>query len=203
MLVISAGTRNHFALDLGLDREDPSRCLDALTDGVELRVDLGQIGGRPFVNNASFGAYAAVVQSPSYRADKAHTTLDLLPDLIAGHRGARLRARAGNVTVDGPQAVLVSNNTVGITVGSAMQAAGLLRGRQSRGLAMLSAGEIVVEADAPSIPVGVDGEALSLPTPVRCNLRPKVLRVRVPRNRPGVPLPKPPMNWRRLRQMAL
>jgi Diacylglycerol kinase catalytic domain len=41
LLVISAGTRNHFALDLGLDREDPSRCLEALTDGVELRVDLG------------------------------------------------------------------------------------------------------------------------------------------------------------------
>jgi diacylglycerol kinase family enzyme len=63
-LVISAGTRNHFALDLGLDWEDPSRCLDALRDGVELQVDLGLIGDRPFVNNASFGAYAAVVQSP-------------------------------------------------------------------------------------------------------------------------------------------
>ncbi|RZL75527.1 MAG: diacylglycerol kinase, partial [Rhodococcus sp. (in: high G+C Gram-positive bacteria)] len=35
-LVISAGTRNHFAMDLGLDRTDPSRCLDALRDGVEL-----------------------------------------------------------------------------------------------------------------------------------------------------------------------
>ena len=40
-LVISAGTRNHFALDLGLDREDPATCLDGLSDGVELRVDLG------------------------------------------------------------------------------------------------------------------------------------------------------------------
>jgi diacylglycerol kinase family enzyme len=81
LLVISAGTRNHFALDLGLDRDDPSRCLDALRDGVELHVDLGYIGGRPFVNNASFGAYAAVVQSPAYRDDKRGTTLDLLPDL--------------------------------------------------------------------------------------------------------------------------
>jgi diacylglycerol kinase family enzyme len=89
LLVISAGTRNHFALDLGLDREDPSRCLDALRDGVELRVDLGVIGGRPFVNNASFGAYAAVVQSPAYRDDKAHTTAEMLPDLLVGHRGRR------------------------------------------------------------------------------------------------------------------
>ena len=39
-LVISAGTRNHFALDLGLDRENPARCLDALRDGVEARIDV-------------------------------------------------------------------------------------------------------------------------------------------------------------------
>jgi diacylglycerol kinase family enzyme len=225
LLVVSAGTRNHFALDLGLDRDDPSRCLDALSDGVELHVDLGMIGERPFVNNASFGAYAAVVQSPAYRADKARTTLDMLPELLAGHRGARLRARAGNATIDSPQAVLVSNNAygmgdvaglgrrarldggvlgvVGVTVDSAVQAAGLLRGRHWRGLAVLSAGEVVIGAEESHIPVGVDGEALSLPTPVRCTVRSKALRVRVPRNRPGVPLPKPPMNWRRLRQIAL
>ena len=74
-LVISAGTRNHFAMDLGLDRENPATCLDALTDGVEQRIDLGVIGGRTFVNNASFGAYAEVVQSPAYRDDKRGTTL--------------------------------------------------------------------------------------------------------------------------------
>ena len=75
MTVISAGTRNHFALDLGLDRDDPASCLDALTDGVELRIDLGLIGDRTFVNNASFGVYAEVVQSPAYRDDKAGTVL--------------------------------------------------------------------------------------------------------------------------------
>ena len=32
LLVISAGTRNHFALDLGLDRDDPSTCLDGATE---------------------------------------------------------------------------------------------------------------------------------------------------------------------------
>jgi diacylglycerol kinase family enzyme len=88
LLVISAGTRNHFALDVALDREDPSRCLDALRDGVELRVDLGFIGGRPFVNNASFGAYAAVVQSPASRDDKRRTTTEMLPDLLARPAGA-------------------------------------------------------------------------------------------------------------------
>src|SRR5690348_4269786 len=61
-MVISAGTRNHFALDLGLDREDPSTCLAALSDAVELRIDLGVINNQTFVNNASFGAYAEVVE---------------------------------------------------------------------------------------------------------------------------------------------
>jgi diacylglycerol kinase family enzyme len=225
LLVISAGTRNHFALDLGLDREDPSRCLDALSDGVELQVDLGVIAGRPFVNNASFGAYAAVVQSPAYRDDKARTTLDQLPGLLAGHAGPRLVARAENLTIQGPQAVLVSNNQYGmgdiaglgrrarldrgtlgmfaVTVQSAAQAAGLVRGTQSRGLTRLVGREVVVDADASQIPVGVDGEALVLETPVRCTVRPAALRVRVPRDRPGVPDPKPVMDWNRLRQIAL
>ena len=111
MMVISAGTRNHFALDLGLDREDPASCLSALTDGVELRIDLGLIGDRTFVNNASFGAYAQVVQSPAYRDDKSGTTLQMLPDLLSGHQGAHLVVRVdGQVILDGPQAVLVSNN---------------------------------------------------------------------------------------------
>jgi diacylglycerol kinase family enzyme len=225
LLVISAGTRNHFALDLGLDREDPSRCLEALADGVELHVDLGFIGDRPFVNNASFGAYAAVVQSPAYRDDKTRTTLDQLPGLLVGHQGPRLVARAGTVAIEGPQAVLVSNNVYGmgdlaglgrrarldrgnlgmfaVTVTSAVQAAGLLRGTQARGLTRLAGPEVVVDADASQIPVGVDGEALVLDTPVRCSLRPAALRVRVPRDRPGVPDPKPIMDWKRLRQMAL
>jgi diacylglycerol kinase family enzyme len=225
LLVISAGTRNHFALDLGLDREDPSRCLDALKDGVELRVDLGLISGRPFVNNASFGAYAAIVQSPAYRDDKRGTTLDQLPGLLAGQQGPRLVARAGNLTVEGPQAVLVSNNQYGmgditglsrrarldrgtlrmfaVTIQSAAQAAGLLRGRNSRGLTSVAGREVAVDADASQIPVGVDGEALLLDTPVRCTVRPAALRVRVPRDRPGVPDPKPIMDWKRLRQIAL
>jgi diacylglycerol kinase family enzyme len=225
LLVISAGTRNHFALDLGLDRDDPSRCLDALDDGVELQIDLGFIAGRPFVNNASFGAYAAIVQSPAYRDDKARTTLDQLPGLLAGQQGPRLVARAENVAVEGPQAVLVSNNQYGmgdiaglgrrarldrgtlgmfaVTVQSAAQAAGLLRGSRSRGLISLAGREVVIDADTAQIPVGVDGEALVLDTPVRCVVQPAALRVRVPRDRPGVPDPKPIMDWKRLRQMAL
>ena len=65
-------------------------------NGEELRIDLGIIGDRTFVNNASFGAYAEVVRSPAYRDDKRGTTLQMMPDLLKGHRGARLTARAGD-----------------------------------------------------------------------------------------------------------
>lgn len=227
-MVIAAGTRNHFALDLGLDRDDPSLCLDALTNGVELRIDLGFIGDRVFVNNASFGAYATVVQSPAYRDDKARTALQLLPDLLTHHSGPRLTVRAqgtdGEAAIEAPQAVLVSNNpyrtddpaglgrrerldsgvlgVLGIKVDNAAQAAGMLRGRRSPGLASLTAQDVVVDADAPSVPVGVDGEALVLPTPVHCRIEPRALRVRVPRHRPGVPSGRPPMNWRRVTRLA-
>jgi len=223
-VVISAGTRNHFALDLGLDREDPSACLGALSDGVELRVDLGMINGQTFVNNASFGAYAEIVESPAYRGDKRNTTLDLLPDLLQGHRGARLTARADGTEIHAPQALLVANNpygtgdiaglsrrarldrgvlgVVGVTVSSAAQAAGLLRGRHAAGLSVLTTKQIEITAGAAQIPVGVDGEAVTLPTPVLCTISPGALRVWVPRNRPGVPAPKPPVNWARLGHLA-
>jgi diacylglycerol kinase family enzyme len=223
-LVISAGTRNHFALDLGLDREDPSTCLAALSDGVELRVDLGVINGQTFVNNASFGAYAEIVQSPAYRDDKRNTTLDLLPDMLRGQRGARLSAQADGTQVDGPQALLVANNpygmgdiaglgrrvrldrgilgVVGVTVSSAGQAAGLLRGRHATGLKVLTTKQIKITADTPQIPVGVDGESILMSTPVICTISPGALRVWVPRDRPGVPAPRPPVNWTRLRHLA-
>jgi diacylglycerol kinase family enzyme len=223
-MVITAGTRNHFALDLGLDRDDPAACLGALSDGVDLRVDLGLIGDQTFVNNASFGAYAEVVQTPAYRGDKLGTTMDTLPDLLQGHRGTRLSALAGDVTIDAPQALLVASNPYGtgdiaglgrrarldrgvlgvvaVTVGSAQQAAGLLRGRHATGLRVLTARTVVVTGGSERIPVGVDGEALSMPVPVRCAIRPGALRVRVPRDRPGVPAPKPAISWTRLRHLA-
>ena len=223
-LVISAGTRNHFALDLGLDREDPSTCLDALKDGVELRIDLGIIGDRTFVNNASFGAYAEVVRSPAYRDDKRGTTLQMLPDLLKGHGGARLSARVGNVTIDGPQALLVSNNpyetgdiaglgkrarldtgtlgVVTIEVDSARQAVALMNRRNDHGLTALTGNQAIVDSDGPEIPVGIDGETVLMPTPVRCAIRPGVLRVLVPKDRPGVRPPRAALDWARLRQLA-
>jgi hypothetical protein len=92
---------------------------------------------------------------------------------------------------------------VAVTVDSAAQAAGLLGGRHAHGLQRLVAQEVVVESDAPEISVGIDGEAVRMATPVRCTIRPLVLRVRVPRTRPGVPMPKAPIDRALLRHQAL
>jgi diacylglycerol kinase family enzyme len=225
-LVISAGTRNHFAMDLGLDRERPDAGLDALTDGVELRLDLGLVGGRTFVNTASFGAYAEIVQSPAYRDDKRGTILQMLPELLTGQRGPRLVVRIDNgVTIEAPQALLISNNpyesgdlagldrrarldtgalgVIAVTVDNTAQAMELVRGRRARGVRRFVAYEVVIDADIDEIPVGVDGEAVKMPTPVRCTIQPLALRVRVPRERPGVPTPTPQIDRTLLLRQAL
>ena len=224
LMALSAGTRNHFALDLGLDRRDPVRGLDALLDGVEARIDLGEVNGRPFVNNASFGAYAEIVENPAYRDDKRRTTLDALPDLLTRRRGAHLVATAGGWVADSPQALLVSNNpyeasdlagmgrrarldrgvlgVVSVRVDSPRQSVGLLKTAHRRGLRRTEAPEVVVTADLGTVPVGIDGETVRLSTPVRCTVRPGVLRVRLPRDRPGIRPPRGRLDWAALGALA-
>ncbi|GAB1339209.1 diacylglycerol kinase family protein [Streptomyces sp. E-15] len=208
LVVIPAGTRNHFAMDLGLDREDPAAALEALTDGVEVVVDLGYAGERAFVNNVSFGAYAALVHDPAYRDDKLGTAARVLPEFLARHEGPELVVRTGLLTVDGPDAVLVSNNPyqsdepvglgrrahldsglLGVLAARAetpAETATRLRSGQPHGLTRLATpDDVVVYADVPALPAGLDGEAVSLPTPVRCRISPRALRVWVPRRRRG------------------
>ncbi|MDJ1134243.1 diacylglycerol/lipid kinase family protein [Streptomyces iconiensis] len=224
-LVISAGTRNHFAMDLGLDRTDPARCLDALTDGEELRVDLGSVNGRPFVNTVSFGVYADIVQRPEYRDAKSETAFGLLPDLL-GEKDRRLQVTAGERQLAGQQAVLVSNNAyatpdltaaslrtrldggklgiIGVRVEDAVQVADVaLREERSPALNFLTARRAEISAEAENIPVAVDGEALTLPTPVLCTVRRRALRVLVPRTRPGTKAPSSPLNWRWMTALAM
>ena len=109
---VPAGTRNHFALDIGIDRDDVVGALDAFHHGSERRIDLAQVNGRVFVNNASMGLYGKIVQSPEYRDAKLRTVIEMLPDLLGpdaepfdlrftGPDGAEYR---------GAQLVLVSNN---------------------------------------------------------------------------------------------
>lgn len=225
-LVLSAGTRNHFAMDLGLDRDDPAAGLDALRDGVELRVDLGSVAGRPFVNTASFGAYAEVVQNPRYRDSKAGTTLDSLPDLLPADEAA-ITVDADGDRLPPPQVLLVSNNpylesgtlgggrrprldrgvlgVVAVRVEGALSAAQTaLLGAGSAAVTVRDAREVRVDGAEATIPVAVDGEALSLETPVICTIRPGALRVRVPRNRPRT-APHRPLRteWRTVLGLAL
>src|SRR4051812_44323532 len=64
---IPAGTRNHFALDLGVDRNDVVGALDAFVDGRGRLVDLAAVNGRTFVNNVSLGFYPEAVGRKGYR----------------------------------------------------------------------------------------------------------------------------------------
>jgi Diacylglycerol kinase catalytic domain len=70
---IPAGTRNHFAIDLGVDPHDLVGALDAFTDGVERRIDLAEVNGRLFLNNVSLGIYGDAVRREGYRNAKART----------------------------------------------------------------------------------------------------------------------------------
>ena len=113
-----AGTRNHLAMDLGLDRGDVVGALDAFGAARELRVDLGDVNGRPFINNVSLGLYAQVVRSPEYREAKVETTVSMLPQLLGpGSRPFDLRF-AGPAGEPHARAhvVQVSNNAYGRTV---------------------------------------------------------------------------------------
>jgi hypothetical protein len=108
---VPAGTRNHFALDLGLDRDDVVGALDAFTDGVERQVDLAAVNGRVFVNNASLGLYAKVIQSPEYRDAKLSTAASVLPAVL-GPEAKPLDLRFRGPDGDHPDAhlILVSND---------------------------------------------------------------------------------------------
>jgi diacylglycerol kinase family enzyme len=79
------GIRNHFAVDLGVDRNDVVGALDAFVDGGERRVDLAEANGRVFVNNVSLGLYADAVRQPGYREAKLRTILDAIPGAFGEH----------------------------------------------------------------------------------------------------------------------
>ena len=201
---IPAGTRNHFALDLGVDRDDVVGALDAFVDGGERVVDLGEVNGRVFVNNVSMGIYAEAVQHKGYRNAKIRTLLDTVPVAFGPSNSALdLRWAAPDGTAHTSAAtILVSNNPyrLGHAVGSGTRPrmdAGRLgvavvpsRGKEGPGhsarslLQQWSTAEFEVVSAKP-VPVGVDGEAMALDPPVRFRIRPRTLRVRISPRHPG------------------
>jgi diacylglycerol kinase family enzyme len=208
---IPAGTRNHFALDLGLDRDDVIGALDAFTDGVEHKIDLARVNDRVFVNNASLGVYAQVVQSEAYRDAKLETWAQMLPELLGPG------APPIDLVFDGPDAtelrdaplVLVSNNPYQLThlagagtrarldtgrlgivaarITGASDIAQLVMfetvGQANRfpGLVEWSEPQFEVRSSSP-IAVGLDGEALMLEPPLEFVSLPGALRVRLPQH---------------------
>lgn len=201
---IPAGTRNHFALDLGVDRNDVVGALDAFVSGGEKRVDLGEVGGRTFVNNVSLGLYAQAVQSDGYRDAKIRTILDTVPTMLSqdpGHEPSReLRWTGPDGRPERSAAVvLVSNNVyrLGRVMGSGTRPrmdAGVLGvtvigavvpGANHRSVkSEWATTEFVIESDG-DVPVGVDGEALVMPSPLVFRTRPGALRVRIAPQHPG------------------
>jgi diacylglycerol kinase family enzyme len=205
---VPAGTRNHFALDLGLDRTDVARALDAFGAAVERRIDLATVGGRVFVNNASLGVYATVVQSPAYRDAKATTAVAMLPDLLGPQaRGFDLRyAGPDGALADSADLLLVSNNPYAIRSGAgsrprldtgllgivsvraetpaevstliALETAGAIQ--RFRGFRQWTAPEFRIDSSQP-VPVGVDGEGLRMTPPLEFRILPGALRVRLPK----------------------
>jgi len=200
---IPAGTRNHFALDLGVDRDDVVGALDAFVNGGEKRVDLGEVGGRTFVNNVSLGLYAEAVQNEGYRDAKIRTLLDTVPTMLApggGEAAHELRWTGPDGAPERSAAVvLVSNNVyrLGRAIGSGtrprmdsgklgvavMGAADAQDGRR-HALREWSTKEFVIESEG-QVPLGVDGEALVMSSPVTFRIRPAALRVRIAPQHPG------------------
>jgi hypothetical protein len=199
---IPAGTRNHFALDLGVDRDDVVGALDAFVDGGERAVDLAEVNGRVFVNNVSLGIYAEAVQRGGYRDAKVRTLLETVPEVL-GPGGAEPDLRWSSP--DGSRrrsaaAILVSNNPyrLGRAVGSgtrprldsgqlgiaAVDGGGESGARLLGHWELWSSPSFDVDSGGP-VPAGVDGEALTFEPPLRFRIIPGALRVRVARDHPG------------------
>jgi diacylglycerol kinase family enzyme len=190
---VPAGTRDHFALDLGVDRRDPVGALDAFTNGLEGRIDVAEVNGRTFLNNVSLGIYGDAVQQAAYRDAKVRTLL------------ATARARLGPTAeapalrlVDDlgsehahPAVVLVSNGPYAV---ERPPAPGARRALDSGRLGVIvldepgdgphplgrswTATSLEVRAPGP-VHAGIDGEAVDLTPPLAFVIRPAALRVRI------------------------
>ena len=195
---IPAGTRNHFALDLGVDRDDVVGALEAFVDGGERVVDLAEVDGRVFVNNVSLGLYASAVQSAGYRDAKVRTLLATTPNgrQVTWHGPDGERHGSGLV-------MLVSNNRyrLGRAIGSGTRprldggelGVVVLGGRgedgadrSHHGWREWTAPSLQVDGeDGRPIAAGIDGEAVQLGPHPQFRVRPGTLRVRIARHHPG------------------
>lgn len=196
---VPAGTRNHFALDLGVDRDDVVGALDAFTKGGERIVDLAEVNGRVFVNNVSLGVYAEAVQRDGYRDAKLRTIADTVPVALGpGEHPLDLGwTGADGQDHDTAAVLLVSNDPyrLGRVLGSGTRPrldAGVLgitvaasdRGSAGKPVSTWSAATFEVRSEGP-VAAGIDGEAARLEPPLQFRSRPRALRVLIAPQHPG------------------
>jgi len=214
---VPAGTRNHFALDLGVDRDDVVGALDAFVRGGERVVDLAEVNDRVFVNNVSLGVYAEAVQQESYRDAKLRTLVDTMPAVLGpGGEGLDLHWVGPDGRPDQTNAVvLISNDPyrLGSVLGSGTRPrldAGKLGiaviGSQAAGAGRVrewTASSFEVGSGR-SVAAGIDGEAVKLDPPLRFRTRPGALRVRIAPQHPGAsPSARLPADaWEGIRTLA-
>jgi diacylglycerol kinase family enzyme len=186
-VAIPFGTRNHFARDLGLDRNDPVAALDAF-GGRERRIDVGRVNGRLFLNNVSLGAYARLV----HRRERHRRRRAAFARLRALAIVLRHPSSLGLVIDGQPVAArvaLVANNDYRLDLLSLGErerldegelhlyvAEGVLPGKWDE----RAARRIEIDARAGRLPAAVDGEPEQLETPLEFTLEPQALRVLVP-----------------------
>jgi diacylglycerol kinase family enzyme len=196
---IPAGTRNHFALDLGVDRRDLAGALDAFTDGAERRIDVAEVNGRMFLNNVSLGIYGEAVRKAAYRDAKLRTLVETAEQVL----GPSAHTPALRLTDDTGRehrhlsVVLVSNNPYALDHPLARGTRPALDTGQL-GILTLDqpddrphppghtwhAPRLEVEAAAP-VHAGIDGEPADLNPPLRFTIRPAALRARISSRHPG------------------
>ncbi|MDP9242980.1 MAG: phosphatidic acid phosphatase [Actinomycetota bacterium] len=117
--VIPAGTLNHFARDLGVERIDEA--FAAIAAGHSSAVDVGRAGERSFVNNATLGIYPEIVRERERDEDRLGKWLALVRAALRVVR--RARPLEGTVSADGKRRALfawilfVGNNRVAFAPG--------------------------------------------------------------------------------------
>ncbi len=191
---VPVGTRNHFAMDLGLDRSDPLRALDAALDGSEKSIDVGIVAGQVFLNNVSFGPYPRAIADPEYRSHRARSMVDAAADTVRHLEDLITVTLPGGRVVTDIEMLLASNNPY-LFVGPpdfarrrALDAGhlGIILAdrRLKRGPTAFTRTEtrrLTVHSVHAEIQAGVDGELRTFQTPIEVEIAPKSLRVRVPR----------------------
>jgi diacylglycerol kinase family enzyme len=192
------GTRNHFAGDVGLDRDDPLAALAAFSHGVERRVDVGRVGNRLFLNNVTLGLYARLV----HRREQQRRRREALARLRALLVSLRDRRWTERFLVDGrslrASVLLVANNEYRLDLFSIGERerldAGVLAVYAARGLRRVqwsgrTTPEVRIEARSSPVSAAVDGEPVRFESPLELRADPGALRLLLPPEA-GVTSPK-------------